>query len=200
MARGPLMSSTRRLALFFVSAALIVLGSAPAEAARTAQYSISSLYNSAQAAFAANYPGALIEVPVPAVAGMLMRQFVGAENPSDMFSVMVTSFTAKPSAKVSKRELEKARKQAQKARAESGMECKVVEQASTKYTIVCWSEDMVSGISGDVSKNTVVTATSMHAAGDDGVTEAMKTQAGNEAKGLRNGQRKKLSQEAVSGS
>jgi hypothetical protein len=192
VATSSTMSYTRRLAPFLVSAALLLLGTGTAEAARTAAPTEANLLTAAEAQGAAGYSGSLTESPGPAMTGILMRQYVGAEDPSDMFSVMVISFTAKPSAKVSKRELEKAKKQAQQARAEAGMECKVVEQAGTKYTIVCWSEDMVSGISGDVSKNVVVTATSMHAAGEDGVTEAMKSQAGNEAKGLRNAQRKRL--------
>lgn len=192
MAGSSTKSHIRWIAPIVVSGALVLLGSGTAAAARITAPTEASLLTAAEAQAAAGYSGTLIESPGPAMGGILMRQYAGADDPSDMFSVMVISFTAKPSAKVSKRELEKARKQAQQARAEAGMECKVVEQAGTKYTIVCWSEDMVSGISGDVSKSVVVTATSMHAAGEEGVTEAMKAQAGNEAKGLRNAQRKKV--------
>lgn len=165
-----------------------------------------------------------MDMPV-ATPGVLMRMWSGGSGDSgaedeagdalsstDNLSVMVIDPTgAGGSDTDSKKEAEKAQKQAEQAN--PGMECKVYENKGTKITIVCWSEKdevMVMAISSDlktyskkkkvngklrnvVFKQIPVIGQVQHIyTGKSTVTAADKDQAFREGKGLRDAQVAKL--------
>lgn len=139
-----------------------------------------------------NVDGAMTELQLPAVPGMVMRSYLNQALPNDVTTIILRKVKRSSAADICEQELRKAKEQF----AASGQECKTYEDRGVRKTVVCYSMEQgsIAVFSADVKANKTLVMVNIIRYKPDGapITDADLDQAAQDAKALRTAQMAKV--------